>query len=79
LARSSFLVRHQQEVGSCEVCAQKMDQVNPLYVLRNYLAQQAISRAKEGDASEIDVLLKLLRTLCVEQAGYEKYAAVPPD
>lgn len=74
-----LLVRHQQEGGSCEVRAQKMDQVNPLYVLRNHLAQQAISRAKEGDASEIDVLLKLLRTPCVEQAGYENYAAVPPE
>ena len=56
-----------------------MDYVNPLYVLRNNLAQQAISRAKKGDASEIDVLLKLLRTPCVEQAGYDIYAAEPPE
>ena len=52
--------------------------VNPLYVLRNYLAQQAIDTAKAGDASEIDCLMRLLANPFVAQAGMERYAAQPP-
>ena len=52
--------------------------VNPLYVLRNYLAQQAIDAAKVGDASEIDVLMRLLAHPCAAQPGMDRYAAPPP-
>ncbi|KOF53573.1 hypothetical protein AD428_12765 [Achromobacter sp. DMS1] len=59
--------------------AQAMDAVNPLYVLRNHLAEEAIQAAKRGDAGEIDTLLTLLRAPCQARPGYEKYAALPPD
>lgn len=59
--------------------AQRMDAVNPIYVLRNHLAEQAIRAAQRGDAGEIDRLLYLLRDPYTEQAGYESYAALPPD
>lgn len=74
-----LLVRHERDGVSPHVRALEMDKVNPIYVLRNHLAEQAIRLAKEGDASEIDVLLNLLRTPCVEQAGFESYSALPPD
>ena len=51
---------------------------NPLYVLRNHLAQQAIDAAKQGDPSEIDRLVALLAQPCVAQAGMQAYAALPP-
>ena len=57
----------------------RMNRVNPLYVLRNYLAQQAIERAQQKDFSEIDRLLKLLAEPFCEVPGMEKYAAPPPD
>lgn len=59
--------------------ASAMDAVNPLYVLRNHLAEQAIRAAKEGDAREIETLMTLLRDPYRERPGYESYAAVPPD
>ncbi|HYE75721.1 MAG TPA: protein adenylyltransferase SelO family protein, partial [Blastocatellia bacterium] len=58
---------------------QRMKLVNPKYVLRNYLAQTAISRAVEHrDYSEIDRLLTLLSKPYDEQPEMERYAAPPP-
>lgn len=56
-----------------------MRSANPLYVLRNHLAEQAIRAAQEGDASEIETLLRLLRDPYTEVPGHEPYAALPPD
>lgn len=39
----------------------KMSAVNPAFVLRNYLAQQAIERLEQGDRTEFDALMRLLR------------------
>jgi uncharacterized protein YdiU (UPF0061 family) len=57
-----------------------MDKVNPKYVLRNYLAQTAISKAEqERDFSEVDRLLALLSRPYDEQPEMESYAAPPPE
>jgi uncharacterized protein YdiU (UPF0061 family) len=53
--------------------------VNPRYILRNYLAQQAIERAEEGDFSEVETLQALLQKPFDEQSGLADYAAEPPD
>ena len=53
--------------------------VNPKYILRNYLAQQAIERAQEGDFSEVETLQALLQKPFDEQSGLADYAAEPPD
>ena len=52
---------------------------NPVYVLRNYLAQQAISAAEQQDFSEVRRLHQILRQPFVRVAGQEAYAAPPPD
>jgi uncharacterized protein YdiU (UPF0061 family) len=57
---------------------QTMLAANPLYVLRNHLAQQAIEAAQRGDASEIDRLMQVLKNPFVAQPGMEAYAAIPP-
>ncbi len=56
-----------------------MNLTNPKYVLRNYLAQQAIERAEQKDFSEIHKLLSILAKPYDEQIEHEQYAQLPPD
>jgi uncharacterized protein YdiU (UPF0061 family) len=58
---------------------QRMNAVNPKYGLRNYLAQQAIDKAAEGDNSEVEKLLQILRKPYDEQPEYEDYFAKRPE
>ena len=52
---------------------------NPKYVLRNWLAEQAIRLANNKDFSEVRRLLACLRKPYDEQPEFEEYAALPPD
>lgn len=56
-----------------------MNRINPKYILRNYLAQNAIDKAQTGDFSEVDRLLAILQKPFDEQPEHEAYAALPPD
>ena len=56
-----------------------MNQVNPKYVLRNYMAQLAIDAADKGDYSLIEELYQMLKLPYDEQPEYEKWFAKRPE
>lgn len=58
---------------------ERMKYANPKYVLRNYMAQQAIDKAEQGDYSEVENLLNLLRHPYDEQPAQAQYYAKRPE
>ena len=57
-----------------------MNEVNPKYILRNYLAEVAIRKAEDhNEYSEIDSLFSLLRAPFEEHEGYESYDSETPE
>ncbi|MGO1246578.1 MAG: protein adenylyltransferase SelO [Oceanisphaera sp.] len=82
-AWAQWLVRYQarlaQENRSQADKEAQMNAVNPKYILRNHLAQQAIDQAEQGDMAEADTLLRLLANPFDEQPEFNAYAMPAPD
>jgi len=58
---------------------QIMNASNPKYVLRNYLSQQAIDKAEQGDYAMLNELLDVMRHPYDEQIDKDKYAVKRPE
>lgn len=74
-----YRARLKQENSDDANRKQRMNLVNPKYILRNYLAQVAIEKAQQKDFSEVQKLLNILQHPFDEQPEHEHYAALPPD
>lgn len=61
-----------------KVRAEKMNKINPKYVLRNYMAQLAIEAADKGDYSILNELYEVLKEPYKEQPKAEKWFAKRP-
>ncbi|WP_299101771.1 YdiU family protein [uncultured Winogradskyella sp.] len=57
----------------------EMNNINPKYVLRNYMAQLAIDDANKGNYDLIDELFNLLKKPYDEQPNLEKWFAKRPE
>ena len=74
-----YVQRLRQERAGLETIHESMLIENPKYVLRNYLAQEAIGRADSGDLSYLETLLHVLKTPYAEQPEHDDLAAKRPD
>jgi uncharacterized protein YdiU (UPF0061 family) len=74
-----YTLRLRQESASPEAIREGMLHANPKYVLRNYLAQQAIEAAETGDLSLLETLFKVLKTPFDEHPEHDELAAKRPE
>jgi uncharacterized protein YdiU (UPF0061 family) len=58
---------------------ERMNRVNPCYVLRGRLLDRAVLNAEQGDFAELDRLMTLLQNPYEEQAGMEHYSRPQPE
>lgn len=80
-AFDAWALGYRQRCAQLDPAAQRglMRAVNPRYVLRNYLGEQAIAAAKQGDFAPIRRLLTVLRTPFDDHPDHEALAGLPPD
>jgi uncharacterized protein YdiU (UPF0061 family) len=76
---ADYLARSARDSGAADQRSSRMHAVNPRYILRNYLAQQAIEAAEQGDFGPVRELHAVLSRPFEEQPGHERYAERPPQ
>ncbi len=77
---TQYITKLKAEKATDAERAIKMNQVNPKYVLRNYMAQLAIDLAEKGDYSLITEFYELLKKPYDEQEAFSnKWFAKRPD
>jgi len=59
--------------------ADAMDRVNPVYIPRNHLVEEALDAATAGDLGPLTSLLDAVTTPYAERPGLERYAAPAPQ
>ena len=74
-----YIARLRLDGGSPDQRYQRMSRANPKYVLRNYLAQQAIEALERGDASVITRLMEVLKHPYDEQPEHDVLAGRRPE
>ncbi|XP_078147503.1 protein nucleotidyltransferase YdiU-like isoform X1 [Centroberyx gerrardi] len=78
---SLYLLRLGRQINDCDEDRQRrMKNVNPRYILRNWMAESAIRKAEINDFSEVELLHRTLSFPYVTQETAEEagYAARPP-
>ena len=58
--------------------AEAMDRVNPVYIPRNHLVEEALQAATDGDLAPFNRLLDVVTHPVGERPGLERYAEPAP-
>jgi uncharacterized protein YdiU (UPF0061 family) len=66
------------ESQTAEVIATSMNQVNPIYIARNHLVEEALAAATEGDLNPSLTLLEVLQQPFNERSGLERFTQPAP-
>tara|TARA_B100001094_G_scaffold158126_1_gene153041 strand:+ start:52 stop:1485 length:1434 start_codon:yes stop_codon:yes gene_type:complete len=74
-----FKERHDIEIADIDSRITQMNEMNPKFILRNYMLQNAIDQAEEGSYKEIDILMKLITKPYEENLEYERYSEESPE
>ncbi|MGY0632855.1 protein adenylyltransferase SelO [Luteimonas sp. A478] len=74
-----YAARSARDPLSSDQRRQRMDAANPVYVPRNWLLQQAIDRAEQGDDAGVHELMEVLRRPYEVQPGRDTYAVRRPE
>jgi uncharacterized protein YdiU (UPF0061 family) len=56
-----------------------MDRVNPVYVPRNHLVEEALTAATGGDLAPVERLVEVVTDPYRERPGLERYAEPAPQ
>ena len=79
----SWLEKYQKRLNREKINTTKrkkiMNQNNPKFILRNYLAQKVIEEAEKGNYVELKKLIEILKKPFDENRDYEDYANEPPE
>ena len=67
------------EKTSSEDRSKMMTRANPKFILRNYLAQEAIQDAEKSDFTKLKNLLEVLKNPYEENSEYDDFAKAPPE
>ncbi len=78
---NAWLDRYDERIKTIDTAVRKeqMLAANPKYVLKNYMLQEAIDAAEEGDFSLVDDLFKIAQNPFDEHPEFEKWAGATPD
>jgi hypothetical protein len=74
----SFQERHIKEDLSVDKKLTSMNQVNPKFILRNYMAQEAIDAAEDSNFSKLETLIVVLTQPFEELKEHQKFANKSP-
>ena len=74
----SFQERHTKEDLSVDKKLTSMNQVNPKFILRNYMAQEAIDAAEDSNFSKLETLIVVLTQPFEELKEHQKFANKSP-
>jgi len=75
----SYDERLQENTSTTEERHSVMLHTNPKYVLKNYILQEAIDAAEEGDFSVVDALFEIAKDPYAEHEKLERWAGATPD